>query len=93
MNYNLIFYLETSSSTIPTNVGLYSDKNIRCSGRACARCGRCRDWYWRIVNRKMRHTKRSEAICILMDLNYYDDDNSYMDGDFHRACECDDNHV
>jgi len=57
------------------------------------RCGRCRDWYWRVVNRKMRHTKRSDAICRLTDLNHYDDDNSYKESDYHAACECDDNRV
>jgi uncharacterized protein YozE (UPF0346 family) len=46
-----------------------------------------------MVNRKMRHTKRSDAICILMDLDYYDDDWSYRDDDFHTVCECDDNHA
>jgi hypothetical protein len=88
-----IFYLLASSSTAPTNNGLYSDKHIRCRGRACAKCGRCRDWYWRCVNRKMHHTKRSDAICILGALDYYEYDGNYLYSDYHTVCQCDDNHV
>ncbi len=71
----------------------YSNNNIRCRGRACAECGRCRDWYWRRIDNKMRHTKRSDANCILMNLDYYNNDGNYYDGDFHVVCQCDDNRV
>jgi hypothetical protein len=72
---------------------MYSHKQIRCGGRACARCGKCRDWYWRYVNKKMRHKKRYDANCALMDPNYYNDDGAYHDSDFHTVCQCDDNRV
>lgn len=74
------------------NSKFYSnDYSIRCKGRACAHCHRCRDWYWHFVNGKMRHTKRSNARCILMDTAYYDDEDNYKDSDFHVVCQCENN--
>ena len=71
---------------------LYSDKNIRCRGRACAKCGRCRDWFWRRIDNEMHHAKRYDANCILA-IDYYDSDGIYMNSDFHVVCKCDDNRV
>jgi hypothetical protein len=74
-------------------MGLFSDHKIRCRGHACAQCSRCRDWFWRFVDGKMRHTKRFDATCILMDLNYYNNDDGYRESDYHAVCLCDDNRV
>lgn len=41
----------------------YSQKVLKCRGRACAKCGRCRDWYWSPSGNTARYTKRADAIC------------------------------
>ena len=41
----------------------YSQKVIECRGRACAKCGRCRDWYWNPTDKTKHYTKRPDAIC------------------------------
>jgi hypothetical protein len=43
----------------------YSQKVINCRGRACAKCGYCRDWYWssRGDKKTVIYTKRPDAIC------------------------------
>ncbi len=41
----------------------YSDKELRCGGRACAKCGFCRDWYWSPNGNGKRYTKRDDANC------------------------------
>jgi hypothetical protein len=47
-----------------SNNSRYSDKKLDCEGRACARCGLCRDWYWRPDNGRKHYTKRSDASCV-----------------------------
>ena len=42
---------------------LYSDKKLRCQGRACAKCGHCRDWYWNQGKPGKKYTKHSDATC------------------------------
>jgi hypothetical protein len=41
----------------------YSQKVINCRGRACAKCGYCRDWYWTPSGKTKRYTKRPDAPC------------------------------
>ncbi len=53
----------------PQNKSPYSSRKHRCKGRACAKCGECRDWYWSFQsswnpwsNTKV-YTKRLDATC------------------------------
>ncbi|CAF1140059.1 unnamed protein product [Adineta ricciae] len=41
----------------------YSDKKLNCDGRACIKCGHCRDWYWRPDGNDKNYTKRDDATC------------------------------
>ena len=42
----------------------YSQKILQCRGRACAKCGYCRDWYWKPADRAKVYTKRPDATCM-----------------------------
>jgi hypothetical protein len=45
----------------------YSQVEIPCGGRACARCGKCRDWYWTPYSLffldKKAYMKRIDSTC------------------------------
>jgi hypothetical protein len=41
----------------------HPQKVINCRGRACAKCGCCRDWYWTPNGKIKRYTKRPDATC------------------------------
>ena len=46
---------------------MYSDTQLGCRGHACAKCGYCRDWYWRPDPNGQGlkiYTKRPNASCI-----------------------------
>ena len=48
---------------------MYSDKQLDCRGHACAKCGYCRDWYWRPDPNGQGlkiYTKRPNASCIYL---------------------------
>ncbi|CAF1256893.1 unnamed protein product, partial [Didymodactylos carnosus] len=67
-----------------SNNSRYSDKKLNCEGRACARCGLCRDWYWYPDSGRKHYIKRSDARCIGDD--YVDasvDTYEGMPGDFY----------
>jgi hypothetical protein len=59
------------------NKSPYSQKELSCHGRACAQCGKCRDWYWTaythcFANRKA-YMKRADATCTGCCGGFYDD--------------------
>ncbi|CAF1276312.1 unnamed protein product [Adineta steineri] len=77
----------------------YSDKKLHCEGRACAKCGHCRDWYWRPDGDKKVYKKRNDARCFYQyggypyhpggyDHYFYDDyfGISSGDDDYDRYC-------
>ena len=79
-----------------------SDKKLDCKGRACAKCGYCRDWCWRPkadTNDPKDYKKREDATCTDgYDGRGYDGDGRGYDGRYYhgygrrrRLCECDDN--
>ena len=41
----------------------YSNKKLDCEGRACAKCGHCRDWYWSPDGDEKDYAKRGDATC------------------------------
>ncbi|CAF3229731.1 unnamed protein product [Rotaria socialis] len=41
----------------------FSQKVLKCRGRACAKCGYCRDWYWSPQGKTKSYTKRLDANC------------------------------
>jgi hypothetical protein len=49
------------------NKSPYSQEQLPCNGRACAKCGKCRDWYWTIVTSclsyRKAYMKRADATC------------------------------
>ncbi|CAF0884369.1 unnamed protein product [Adineta steineri] len=57
------FKKEKPTHTAPKNQSPYSDKKLRCKGRACASCSNCRDWYWHPVGDKKLYGKRNHASC------------------------------
>lgn len=52
----------TNAATHPTS-SVYSTKKLACEGRACTKCGNCRDWYWRTDHDCKVYTKRIDASC------------------------------
>jgi hypothetical protein len=54
----------------PEKSSVYSNKELGCNGRACAKCGNCRDWYWYVDGDHKRYTKRTDASCITPDQQY-----------------------
>lgn len=87
------FDLGPTSSTPTASKLPYSNAQIRCQGRACARCGHCQDWFWHLHYDKMRHDERRDAKFMLMSFDYHHDQTSYNDRDFHSVCRCNDNHI
>lgn len=70
-----------------------SRRPLYCKGRACAKCGFCRDWYWRPGSFYGKYyEKRVDATCTYLyryDLlyGYY-----HYYGDYNYSlCQCDDN--
>ncbi len=43
---NIDSYVLESVSNGTQNISPYSQTELPCKGRACAKCGKCRDWYW-----------------------------------------------
>ena len=44
----------------------YSKRQLNCKGRACAKCGECRDWCWRPGGQyRKKYTKRGDATCCI----------------------------
>jgi len=88
--------LEKARSSTPYS-SAYSDQKLRCWGRACTNCGRCRDWYWSPHARKGKdYTKRNDAHCTAdfdPRFRYWHGDFLYDGGLFGDGyvCECDDN--
>jgi len=78
---------------------VYSDTQLGCRGHACAKCGYCRDWYWRPDPNGQGlkiYTKRPNASCI-----YNHDGLGGLGGHYGHGhgffnfgdclCECEDN--
>ena len=42
----------------------HSQKVLKCRGRACAKCGYYRDWYWSPDDDTKTYTKRHNAVCM-----------------------------
>ncbi|UJR11516.1 hypothetical protein I4U23_015697 [Adineta vaga] len=75
---------------IPSNTSSYSNQKLDCHGRACAKCGFCRDWYWRSPGSGSKvYKRRTQAKCVINSyscgIGYYYYHHNY------RLCECDDN--
>ncbi len=60
-----IFCLDKPQLTASMQNSPYSDKQLNCHGRACAKCGNCRDWYWTPDNDKKVYKKRNDTSCTL----------------------------
>jgi hypothetical protein len=77
----MFFYLEQTS--------VYCCKHLRCYGRACAKCGCCRDWYWHPDGDRKYYTKRANADCIC---DEFTDDCAHHETGFYgflgHLCEC-----
>ncbi len=58
-----IFCLDEPQVTAPKTSSPYSDKQLDCHGRACAKCGNCRDWHWVPDDDKKIYTKRDGVAC------------------------------
>ena len=64
---NIDWYgIETINSRTQTE-SPYSEKKLPCKGRACAKCGKCRDWYWALFSDfagiRRDYMKRADATC------------------------------
>ncbi|CAF1582090.1 unnamed protein product, partial [Rotaria sordida] len=52
--------------TVPKYKSPYSNLQLECKGRACAKCGECRDWFWRPDGKyRKKYTKRDDATCCI----------------------------
>ena len=56
---------------IPEKSSVYSDKELGCKGRACAKCGNCRDWSWYPECGYKTYTKRTDASCTAREHSYH----------------------
>ncbi|CAF0728027.1 unnamed protein product [Adineta steineri] len=92
--------------TTPKNNSVYSTKKLQCKGRACIKCGHCRDWYWCQDKHKKSYTKRNDATCtrrrylayprVVYESEFYADRGSDYCHDHageadSKLCQCDDN--
>ncbi|UJR11373.1 hypothetical protein I4U23_015553 [Adineta vaga] len=74
-----------------SNELLYSNRKLDCHGRACIRCGFCRDWCWcsHGSSGSKTYKRRQNTTCTASNYScgrgYYYYHNSY------RLCECEDN--
>ncbi|CAF0884352.1 unnamed protein product [Adineta steineri] len=88
---------EKPTIVAPKKQSPYSDKKLDCKGRACAKCGSCRDWYWRWdpSGNEKDYTKRDGVNCRYNDFDYYDFGRYYHFGRSSdtNLCECDDNRL
>ncbi len=92
------FYCEKYNKSFPfqeKQVSNSSDhKKLICGGKACLKCGACRDWYF--DSNKGSALKRDGAKCIHDNIFSHDlirnpkDECSYPIGRI--ICECEDNH-
>lgn len=62
-----------------------SGRKLHCEGPACAKCGRCRDWYWRFDGLQKVYAKRIGATCFYQYGGYRDHRGGY-DHYFYDDC-------
>ena len=96
-NINRHFLDGVSNKT--QNQSPYSQEELSCNGRACAQCGKCRDWYWihdtSGYGARKYYMKRADATCTgscggLYD-NQYDCDSCFGGGSYYHyffGCCC-----